>query len=102
MTLYYFLSSRILILKHCAKAWHLSGTNRCLNTAASRLLNRINTSQDEEEEEEEKAGPSAKHGHTEFITHRMGWFFETETKRVGVNQWIPNAEDFLRKITLQH
>lgn len=34
------------------------------------LLNRINTSQDEEEEE--KAGPSAKHGHTELITHRMG------------------------------
>jgi len=37
------------------------GTTRCLNTA-SRLSNRINTTQDEEEEE--KAGPSAKHGHT--------------------------------------
>ncbi|CAM4550807.1 unnamed protein product [Leuciscus chuanchicus] len=43
----------------------------CLNTA-SRLLNRINNSQDEEEEEEEKAGPSPKHGQTELITHRMG------------------------------
>jgi len=98
MTLYYFLSSRILILKHCDKAWHLYGTTRCLNTA-SRLLNRINTTQDEEEEE--KAGPSAKHGHT-AQDGMILW--DWETKRVGVtlNQWMLNAEDFLREITVTY
>lgn len=63
VTLYYFLSSRILILNTATKR-DIYGTDRWLNP----ILNRIDTSQDKEEE----AGPSAKHGHTELIAHRMG------------------------------